>query len=189
MNLKSIILSGALFAAALTACNGDDDSNVWDQYADWRELNVKWIEEQAALTDPAGKPIYTKVVPRWNRNAYVLMRWFNDTTKTSGNFVPLYTSTVDVKYYGELYNKLPFDSSYTSVTPGDSLFRCTPSGVIKGWAIALERMHVGDSVEVLVPYEQGYGSSSSGKIQPYSALNFKIKLVNVAGEYIRPNGN
>lgn len=177
-------------AAALASCNSDDDSNVWDQYADWRELNTKWIEEQAALTDTDGKPLYTKVVPKWNANAYVLMRWFNDTTKTSGNFVPLYTSTVDVKYYGQLYNNEPFDSSYNSVTPGDSLFRCTPGSVIKGWAIALERMHVGDSVEVLIPSEQAYGSSTSGKIQPYSALNFKIKLVNVAGEYILPtSGN
>ena len=50
----------------------------------------------------------------------------------------------------------------------------------------MERMHVGDTVEVLVPYAQGYGSSSQGKIKPFSALRFNIKLVDIAGEYIRP---
>lgn len=174
-------------AALLAACSDDDNGNTWEKYADWRELNVNWVDEMAAMSRPDGKALYTKVVPEWNTNAYVLMRWYNDTTLTSKNLRPLYTSTVDVKYYGQLYNKEPFDSSYLRVSPADSIFRTRASDVIKGWTIALERMHVGDSVEVIVPWQQGYGSASQGAlILPYSALKFQIKLVDIPGEYIRP---
>lgn len=174
-------------ALGFASCGGDDDSDIWDQYADYREANDAFMAEQTELTDAAGNKVYTRVVPAWNKNAYVLMRWFNDTTKTEGNLRPLYTSTVDVKYYGRTYENEPFDSSYLSLTPADSVVRFQLNSVISGWAIAMERMHVGDTVEVLVPYPQGYGSSSQGtKIKPYSALKFNIKLVDIPGEYIRP---
>jgi FKBP-type peptidyl-prolyl cis-trans isomerase FklB len=182
--LKALLLLPAM--AMLTACSSDD-SDTWDDYAEWREANISWLEEQAALTDSKGQPIYTKVTPTWNSNAYVLMRWFNDTTANRDNLRPLLTSTVDVKYYGRLYNDQPFDSSYARTVPADSIYRCQISSTIGGWIIAMERMHVGDSVEVLIPYQQAYGSQSSGSyILPYSALRFNIKLVDVAGEYIKP---
>ncbi|MDE6074493.1 MAG: FKBP-type peptidyl-prolyl cis-trans isomerase, partial [Muribaculaceae bacterium] len=52
--------------------------------------------------------------------------------------------------------------------------------------IALEKMHVGDSVEVIIPYQAGYGASSSGSILPYSTLRFGIKLVNIPYYEVRP---
>lgn len=188
MKFKSIFVAAiaALFIVSCTETD-DQDVNVWDKYADWREENTTWIEQQEALLDEAGNPVYTKVVPEWNRNGYVLMRWFNDRALTENNLVPLYTSTVDVKYYGRLYTDEPFDSSYTSISPADSVSRFQISKTIQGWAIALEQMHVGDSVEVIIPYELAYGASApSDKILPYSALKFNIKLTNIAGEYIRP---
>lgn len=167
------------------ACSTDDEESTWEEYTQWRELNEAWLEEQAARTNDDGTPLYTKVVPVWNNNTYVLMRWYNDTLKTRNNLSPIYTSTVDVKYYGQLYTDEPFDSSYLSLSPADSVSRFQLNQVISGWAIAMERMHVGDSVEVLVPYIAGYGSTSTDVILPYSALKFQIKLVNVAGEYVR----
>lgn len=186
MKKRFVYFLTALAAVVMVSCGDDDDSNTWDDYADYREANVAYIDAQAALKDADGKPLYTRVVPAWNKDAYVLMRWFNDTTATASNLRPLYTSTIDVKYYGRNYQDEPFDSSYLSLTPADSVTRFSLTGVISGWAIAMERMHVGDSVEVIVPYSQGYGSSSTGKIKPYSTLKFNIRLVNVAGEYVRP---
>lgn len=173
--------------AILSSCSSGDDSSTWDDYAEWREANISWLDDHETLTDNNGDPVYTKVVPAWNTNAYILMKWYNDTMKTKDNLRPLYTSTVDVKYIGRLYNNVAFDSSFTSTEPADSLYRTSVSNTINGWIIAMERMHVGDSVEILVPYEQGYGANSQGNyIKPYSALKFDIKLVDVAGEYIRP---
>lgn len=164
----------------------DDDNKDNEAYENWLDLNLEWLGKQAELKDSSGKPVYTRVVPGWNSNAYVLMRWFNDTTLTAGNLRPLYTSTVDCKYIGRLYNDQPFDSSYRNITPADSIFRTRLTDVIPGWTIAFERMHVGDSVEVIVPFAQGYGTQWSGNIPPYSVLRFNIKLVDVYAEYFKP---
>ena len=171
----------------MPSCNLDNDKDTdSENYRKWKELNDNYIVDVAKELGDDGKPLYTRVVPAWNQNAYVLMRWFNDTTLTRQNLRPLYTSTVDCKYIGRYYNDVAFDSSYLSVSPADSIFRTSLTSVITGWTIAFEKMHVGDSVEVIVPYEQGYGTSTSGSVPAYSVLKFGIKLVDVAGEYIRP---
>lgn len=163
-----------MFAAACS-----DDDNTWDDYADWRNANEAWLSEQAARTNDDGTPYYTKLTPAWDTSAYVLIHYFNDRRLTEGKLSPLLTSTVDVKYIGRLYNDEPFDSSFTSQSPADSIYRTACNKVIRGWVIALEDMRVGDSCEVLIPYQQAYGAANSGVIKPYSALNFGIKLVGI----------
>lgn len=159
----------------LTSCLGDD---TWGEYSDWRNANLKWLSTQANLKNADGSKYYELETSSWDTTGQVLIHWFNDTNLTKNNLKPLYSSTVDVKYRGRLYNDTVFDSSYTRTTPADSLFRCTlNSGVILGWGLALTRMHIGDSCRVVIPYSMGYGSQSSGKIKPYSALLFDIKLV------------
>ena len=104
------------------------------------------------------------------------MHYFNDRSLTEGNLTPLSTSTVSVKYIGRLYNNEPFDSSYLAT---DSLFTTKVGDVISGWGIALQHMRVGDSVRVVIPYQQAYGATQSGSILPYSNLQFDIKLVDI----------
>lgn len=173
-----IYLVGAISAACMISCGGDDETT-WEIYEQWRDANVSWLASQEARTNADGTPYYTKVVPDWDSQAYVLVKYFNDRSKTVGNLSPMYTSTVNVKYKGCLYTDEPFDSSYLMTTYGDSIFQTRPSGVISGWAIALEDMRVGDTCEVLIPYEYGYGASGSGSIPPYSTLKFGIKLVDI----------
>lgn len=170
MNLRFILRLAALVTIVLSfaSCKKTDEEKVWDKYKEWRETNDNWFNEQLV----SGR--YSRVVPEWNREAQILMRWLNDTTLTSGNLVPYYNSTVTVKYRGTLYNGEPFDSSYAQT---DSIVTMKPQGLIDGWVIALERMHVGDKVEIIVPYESGYGASTSNeKIPPYSMLRFDLEL-------------
>ena len=147
------------------------------------------MQQQAARTNDDGTPYYKTVVPDWDAGAYVLIHYFNDRNATASNLSPLYTSTVDVKYKGQLYNDITFDSSYTQTAYGDSIYRTQLRNVISGWAIALMDMNVGDSCEVLIPYQQGYGSTGSYggdvSIYPYSNLKFHIKLVDIPG-YEKP---
>lgn len=185
MKFFSYILCMAAIIS-LPSCNLDDNDKQQEVYDNWRELNEAFMNDMAGKLGSDGQKLYTKVVPAWNTNAYVLMRWFNDTAETRGNLRPLYTSTIDCKYHGRLYDDVPFDSSYLNVSPADSIFRTKLSNVISGWTIAFERMHVGDSVEVIIPYTQGYGSQWSGSIPPYSSLIFNIKFTDVVAEYIRP---
>lgn len=165
------------FAASLCSCINDKET---DDYADWRKANLEWYEQQKSVTDAAGNKFYKVVTADWDPQATVLMHWFNDTNATRANIKPLYSSQVDVKYYGKLYDGTPFDSSYLSTSPADSLFRCRLNGdVIEGWGLAVTQMHIGDSVRVVIPYSLGYKNSSTGSINPYSMLVFDIKLVAV----------
>jgi len=161
----------AAIMIVLSSCLG---KTVWDEYKDWRNTNDDWYAQQATSGN------YTTIIPSWDPSAQVLMRWHNDTTTTRNNLKPLITSTVDVKYRGRLYNDTPFDSSYTKTSPADSIYRSKVNNNIEGWMIALTHMHVGDSCTIIIPYEQGYGSSSvSSVIRPYSVLVFDMKLVDI----------
>ena len=116
----------------------------------------------------------------WDPSAKTLIRWHNDTMLTKGNLKPLITSTVDVKYHLSLYDGTPVDSSYVMTSPADSVYRTMLNQTVEGWMIALTRMHVGDSCTVIVPYQQGYGSTKmSDLLLPYSTLVFDVKLVDI----------
>lgn len=182
--MKKLLFFSLLIIALLPmmSCH-DETSNTWTEYAEWRDANDKWITDLVSKTNPDGSRYYERVIPAWNNNAYILMHWFNDRAETAGNLTPLYTSMVSVKYYGQLYDDTPFDSSYTLT---DSLFNTTPGSVIPGWTIALAEMHVGDSCEVVIPYTQGYGSTSTSIIPPYSCLKFGIKLVDIPYYELKP---
>lgn len=173
-----ILLIVMVLGAVATSCFFDDDDKSSGNN-EWRDLNIAWYEEQAALTQD-GTKFYTAFTAPWDPAAEVLIHWFNDTSKTKNNLKPLYTSMVDVKYHLSLYDGTPIDSSYLSITPADSLFRCRlNSGVVEGWAIAITKMHIGDSCRVIIPYNVGYGTSSYGDIKPYTTLQFHIKLVGI----------
>lgn len=174
-----ILIAVMVLGSVLSSCFKDDDEKVAEEYADWRDLNTAWFTEQAGRVED-GVNYYTKFTAPWDPNAEVLIHWFNDTNKTMGNLKPKFTSMVDVKYYLRLYDGTPIDSSYESTSPADSLFRCRLNGgVIEGWAIAVPRMHIGDSCRVLIPYTVGYGTTTSGDIKPFSTLQFDIKLVGI----------
>ena len=171
--LPFILIVAAVMGVMLSSCFKEDDE---DKYADWRDLNVLWYLSQADLTEGDGK-YYTAVKAPWDPNGEVLIHWFNDTTKTKNNLKPKFTSMVDVKYHLRLYDGTTIDSSYLSTSPADSIFRCRlNSGVIEGWAVAIPKMHIGDSCRVLIPYNLGYGTTASGDIKPFSTLQFDIKL-------------
>ena len=174
--MKKILLLIPSIIAAMSIFTGCHDDDNWKDYAEWRDANNEWLQQQGMLLDENGQAFYTRVYPSWNQSAYVYMHHFHDRSLTEGNLTPLYTSTVSVKYKGRLYNDVAFDSSYNNV---DSLFNTTLGNVIDGWGIALQNMRVGDSARVVIPYQQGYGTSGSGSIPPYSALQFDIKLVDI----------
>ncbi|MGM9846944.1 MAG: FKBP-type peptidyl-prolyl cis-trans isomerase [Muribaculaceae bacterium] len=163
---------------AFFSCS-DDEETTWEKYREWREANDEWLIEQSAREEIPGKAYYTRIVPDWNSGAFVLIRFLSDRELTKNNLSPLASSTVDVKYHGRTYDNEPFDSSYLRTEPADSIFRTKLANVVEGWRIALQYMHVGDSVEVIVPYNVGYGQYAAGTIKPYSHLIFGIKLVDI----------
>ncbi len=87
-------------------------------------------------------------------------------------------ATVKVNYEGKLIDGTVFDSSYKRNQP--SKFKCTQ--VIKGWAEAIQQMPVGSTWEIYIPQELGYGSREAGQIKPFSALIFKVELLEIEPE-------
>lgn len=177
--MKKILAIIAAMIVLLCACN-NDDKTTWDEYTDWRDVNAAWLAEMQSRTNDDGTPYYTTVVPDWNPGAYVLMHFFNDRSLTEGKLSPLYNSTIAVRYQLHLYDGTGVDSSDNVTAYGiPGVYRTPLNATIQGWGIALPQMRCGDSAEVIVPYNVGYGASSSGAIKPYSTLRFNIRLVDI----------
>ncbi len=175
------------FAIIAIGCSSEDE-NLWEDYAEWRDANDTWVNEQKERLNENGEKYYTTLVPSWDPSQFILIHYFNDRMLTANNPSPYYTSTVDVKYIGWLYNDESFDSSYgNTASYGDSLYRTKCNNVIQGWTVALEDMHIGDSCEVIIPYTMAYGAQTSGSILPYSALRFHIKLVDIPYYEVKEN--
>ena len=93
------IVAAVIALGAVAACTDDDNNKTtWEQYADWRQTNITWLEQQQARTNPDGTPYYEVVTPSWYSGAYVLMHRFGESNKN--NLRPLSTSTIDVIYQG-----------------------------------------------------------------------------------------
>ena len=65
--IHSTILIALAAGAALfqSACSDNNNEQLWDQYAEWRNANISWIEAQAKRTNADGTPYYTKVANIW----------------------------------------------------------------------------------------------------------------------------
>ena len=153
-----------LFAGIFQSCNDKKE----ESYAEWRKENEAYIEriksntEYEATTKPEGGPgaVYYKVLR---------------SHETGNEISPIYTSKVKVHYKGSLINGAVFDDA------SNRTVELSVNGVVKGFAVALQNMRVGDKWEVHIPWELGYGYSGSGSsIPPYSALIFEIDLLEIS---------
>lgn len=86
------------------------------------------------------------------------------------------TDKVKCHYAGTFTDGQTFDSSYQRGEP--AVFGVNQ--VIKGWTEALQLMSEGSVWELYIPYELAYGENGApGAIPPYSALIFKVELIEV----------
>lgn len=92
---------------------------------------------------------------------------------------PLPNATVTINYEGKLVNGSVFDSSYARGTPATFPL----PQLVPAWKIAVPLMHKGDTWELYVPSELGYGpqGSGDGMIPANSVLVFKIELLDFKG--------
>ena len=86
------------------------------------------------------------------------------------------TDKVRCHYEGTFPNGQKFDSSYDRNEP--AVFGVNQ--VIAGWTEALQMMSEGSAWELYIPYNLAYGEAGApGAIPPYSALVFKVELIEV----------
>lgn len=88
---------------------------------------------------------------------------------------PTVRDIVKVNYEGRLTSGAVFDSNEGSDPVTFPLNRLIPA-----WQVAIPYMGVGDTAEIAVPAEMGYGARGGGPIPPYATLFFTIELLDVS---------
>lgn len=179
-----LLLASFFIGSIFIACNEEDEET--KAIIKWRDKNNAWLAEQQARKNSDGSPYYEMLVPKWDPSSFVLIHYFNERTTDPDALTPLYTSTVDVRYYLTLYNGVACDSSTTQTNYGPGIYRSQLSNLIDGWAVAVGNMNVGDTAEVIVPYALGYGTSSTNGIPAFSNLKFNIRLVDIYKYEVSP---
>jgi FKBP-type peptidyl-prolyl cis-trans isomerase len=87
---------------------------------------------------------------------------------------PTINDTVKVHYAGTLVDGTEFDSSY-----GGQPVSFPLRGLIPAWQLAIPQAAVGDTIEIAVPADLGYGSKGAGPIPGGATLLFKIELLGI----------
>lgn len=90
---------------------------------------------------------------------------------------PSVADEVTVHYEGRFIDGAVFDSSYKRGEPATF-----PLGrLIPAWQIAIPEMGVGDTIEIAVPADLGYGPVGKGPIPGGATLVFKVELIGIEG--------
>jgi FKBP-type peptidyl-prolyl cis-trans isomerase FkpA len=89
---------------------------------------------------------------------------------------PTVQDRVTLHYAGRLVDGTEFDSSF-----GGEPATFPLGALILAWQIAVPRMGVGDTIEIAVPAELGYGMDGKGPIPGGATLLFTIQLLGIAG--------
>ena len=172
-----------VLAMGLTSCSESDDTI--DEYADWQNRNEAFFENAYRAHKTAS------IIKKWSLDedfmdyAYtdcILIDVLQTGTETTS---PLYTSSVKVYYVGRLipttsypegkvFDGTPFNELDRDITRPTEL---NVSSFIHGVSTALQHMHKGDRWRVTIPYQLGYGTTSSPNIPAYSTLVFELELV------------
>lgn len=176
-----------LTVVPLISCeeDDDDDEDTSAEYENWQQRNDEMLELWAA--DPelqkyknyalnesatAGNSdcIYVKVLE----------------SGTGESVTPFLTDTVRIAYRGRLIPSktypegFVFDQSYLHDFRWATAYAAQGTSWIPGIQTALLKMHVGDRWLIHVPYQLGYGSSTSNaSIPAFSNLVFDVALYDV----------
>ena len=189
-----LILLALIAPLAMSSCSEEDD--IVDELPNWQATNDAFVDH---LTDSVNKlladnPLRTdwKRLKSWSKlnseagtNAdYILVKVLESSQETNAS-KPLYTDSVAVHYQGRLLPSTSytegyvFDQSYYG-NFNPELSRPTKmklSELIDGFVTAVLNMQRGDRWLVYIPYQLGYGASSSNSAVPsYSTLVFDIAL-------------
>lgn len=129
---------------------------------EYKQKNQRYLEDLSRMEDVKPLPcgIFYKVLKHGNTDSPT----------------PRSHSVVTVHYRGTLINGKEFDNSRKQrYAPAFRL-----NQVIKGWQIALTRMHPGEKGILYLPYQMGYGARACGSIPAFSTLIFEVELLGIS---------
>lgn len=138
-----------------------------ETYGPNKKAGEKWLAENAKKD---GVKIIAVDMPDGSKS-FIQYKVIKEGTGA----IPADTSAVKVNYEGKTIDGTVFDSSYARNAP----VTLRANQVIKGWTTALTHMPVGSTWEVYIPQELAYAERQAGNIKPFSALVFKIDLLDI----------
>ena len=142
--------------------------------AKMKEVKAKSLEKTYGENKKAGEKFMAEIAKKPGVKKLADGVYY-EVIKEGNGPIPADTNRVEVHYEGKLLNDTVFDSSYKRNSP--TTFRCNQ--VIPGWTEALTHMPVGSTWMVYIPQEQAYAEREAGLIKPFSALKFKIELLDI----------
>lgn len=99
---------------------------------------------------------------------------FRRTAGDGSGSGPTLRDVVTVHYSGRLTTGTVFDA-----TDGGDPATFPLRQLIQAWQVAIPYMGIGDTIEIALPAELGYGPQGAGPIPPGATLFFTIQLVDV----------
>ena len=177
-----LLLASPVF---LSSCSEENDEE--DEYANWKERNDEQTDQWATR---ASSGTYRKILTyAKSESASGLTNsdyiYVEEVEKGSGTESPIYTDNVRVAYRGRYIPTKSYPEGYvfdqTFLGNFDwktaNMIDASPEGLVEGFSTALMHMHEGDRWIVHIPYQLGYGASTSAGIRAYSDLTFDIALL------------
>jgi len=170
---KRIVIAALAAAAALSTIAFAQDGSVFAPEPKApvdRSQDAAWQNQQTLALAKL----------RWQDGWRVLphgLRWRPISGDGSGTH-PTVQDTVALHYEGRLVDGTVFDSSYERGQPAAfPLARLIPA-----WQMAVPQMGIGDTIEIAVPADLGYGPEGNDTIPGGATLFFKIELLAIRGK-------
>ncbi len=192
-NLSLLVM--LLFAmTAFTSCS--ETENKTEEYPNWQNTNEAYFNSLYSTTKAkiASGDTNWKIIKSWslpadndkftsNSTDYIIVEVLENGT---GSGSLLSTNAVLVHYSGKLLPSTSYSSGFIFDQSYYGEFNektarptaLTVSSLVDGFSTALQNMHIGDRWRVYIPYQLGYGESSTVSAVPnYSTLVFDLTLV------------
>jgi len=199
--LLGFLLAGA--SGFLTGCKEKEEASVYDNWQERNDdfvdsLNTVvtsanfFYTASVELEDVDAVPVNTLFAIETSSSTTegTQFVYCKKLSKYIGMPQPIYTDQVSVHYYGTYIIGVKFDGTFKgyaatehgTLDPNDRLPTATDSpstmkvsSLVSGFTTALQFMHVGERWMLYIPYDSGYGSSSSSVVS-YSTLVFDVIL-------------
>lgn len=185
-------LMGLAMVAIAVSCSETEADEA--ELVNWKDRNEAYFDSLYQVAK--ANPLSYKLIRHWSLEEkvatepddFIIVQVINEGKGTAS---PIYTDSVRVHYRGKYIPSKTYPSGYVfdqSWTGDYDLQTMHPvtlsvSGVVDGFATALQNMHPGDRWIVTIPYALGYGaddyssSSSSTSIPGGSNLIFDLTMV------------
>lgn len=118
---------------------------------------------------------------------YIMTNNINVAPEASGVYIismekgrgqcPQKGDRVEVDFAASLLNGQSVGSTYDS--PEKLSFILGEGFTIQGWEEIVPKMHLGERVKAIIPFDLAYGEHSVGSIPPYANLVYDIKLLKI----------